>query len=140
MYHDLKKFNIRIDNRLGSIPAGAIRVNASRVWLKAVFRNLFGNAIKYGGTGCTIAFGFEDHEAFYKLNVYNSGRPIPEESRGKLFTKFGRINESPGGPGAIDGAGMGLYLIKEIIRKHGGDIWYEAHPNGSDFIFTIPKD
>ena len=136
--NDIQQRNIIIDNRLGAIPAGTIPVHVNKIWLKAVFRNLFKNAIKYGGTGCRIAFGFEDHGGFYRLNVYNSGKPIPEEHRGKLFTKFGRI-EPREGP-VPDGVGLGLFLIKEIICKHGGDIWYEGKLDGSDFIFTIPKE
>ena len=135
---DIEKQGIRIDNRLGAIPAGTIPIRADRVWLKTVFRNLFKNAVKYGGRGCTIAFGFEDHGDCYRLNVYNSGRPIPEEHQGRLFTRFGRIRE--GEAESRDGMGLGLFLIREIIQKHGGDIWYEAKPHGSDFVFTIGKE
>jgi len=35
---------------------------------------------------------------------------------------------------------MGLYLIREIVRKHGGDIWYEAKSDGSDFILILAKE
>ena len=85
-----------------------------------------------------ISFGFENHANHYKLNVYNSGEPIPEEYRSKLFTKFTRIIK--GNNGNSHGAGLGLYLVKEIIQKHGGDIWYEAKENGSNFVFTLPHD
>jgi signal transduction histidine kinase len=135
---DIEKHHIAIDNRLGSIPAGKILIKANRTWLKVVFRNLFRNAIKYGGSGCTIAFGFQDLGCCYRLNVYNTGKPIPEEQRDKLFTKFGRIQGAVGGQ--LEGIGMGLYLIKKIVSEHGGDIWYEARPDGSDFVFTIPKE
>lgn len=136
--NEIQQQRIMIDNRLGAIPAGIIRVKANKIWVKAVFRNLFRNAIKYGGAGCTIAFGFEDHGSYYRLNVYNSGEPIPEEQREKLFTRFGRIGAD--GKNTPDGMGLGLFLIKEIIRKHGGNIWYEAKPGGSDFIFTLSKE
>lgn len=136
MSNEIEELRIAIDNRLGAIPAGTIPICADMMWLKAVFRNLFKNAIKYGGRGCTIAFGFEDHGAFYRLNVYNSGFPIPEEYRDRLFTKFSHID---GGAEKKDGFGMGLYLIREIVRKHEGDMWYEPRENGSDFIFILPK-
>jgi PAS domain S-box-containing protein len=135
---DIEKQDILIDNRLGAIPAGRILIMADKIWLKTVFRNLFKNAIKYGGNSCVIAFGFEDHGSYYRLNVYNSGRPVPEEFRDRLFTKFGRIKDETKEP--REGVGLGLYLIKEIIQKHGGDIWYEAKPEGSDFVFTIAKE
>lgn len=132
---EIESGEITIDNKLGAIPTGAIVVNASKIWLKVVYRNLFKNAIKYGGHGCTIAFGYEDQENFYRLNVYNTGRPIPEEKRSTLFTKFGRVE----GETVREGVGMGLFLAKEIINQHDGDIWYEAKDNGSDFVFTLPK-
>ena len=135
---EMGQHEIVIDNRLGAIPAGAIPVSANKIWLKTVFRNLFTNAIKYGGKGCRIAFGFEDHGAYYRLNIYNSGSPVPREARDRLFTKFFRGDA--GSKENQDGVGLGLYLIKEIVRRHGGDIWYEARHNGSDFIFTIVKE
>ena len=48
---------------------------------------------------------------------------------------FGRVE----GGSDREGVGMGLFLTKEIISQHGGDIWYEAKDNGSDFVFTLPK-
>ncbi|MBP8644712.1 MAG: PAS domain-containing sensor histidine kinase [Syntrophobacteraceae bacterium] len=135
--NEIQEREITIDNRLGAIPAGAIRVSVNKVWLKMVYRNLFSNAIKYGGRGCTIAFGFEDHGDKYRLNVYNSGKVVPVEHRDKLFTRFYRVET--GDKTASDGVGLGLYLIREIIRKHGGDIWYEDRGHGSDFVFTLEK-
>jgi signal transduction histidine kinase len=72
------------------------------------------------------------------LNVFNSGKPIPEDHRDKLFTKFMRFGNNGNGNGILDGMWLGLYLIKTIIQKHGGDIWYEAKENGSNFVFTLP--
>jgi len=126
---------ITIDNKLGTIGTGTILVNASKIWLKVVYRNLFKNAVKYGGHGCTIAFGYEDHGSFYRLNVYNTGAFIPEGKRSALFTKFGRVD----GEAVREGVGMGLFLTKEIINRHGGDIWYEAKDDGNNFVFTLPK-
>lgn len=129
---------IVIDNRLGAIPAYSIPIKANRVWLKIVFRNLFSNAIRYGGKGCTIAFGFEDQGSYYKLNVHNSGEPVAEHYRDKLFKKFFRIEER--GKGTFESMGLGLYLTKRIIEKQGGDIWYEAKDFGSNFVFTLPHE
>ncbi len=137
--NEIEKNEITIDNRMGAIPARTISVNANKIWLKVVYRNLFKNAIKYGGKGCTVAFGFEDRGPHYRLHVYNSGVPIPVEDRERLFTEFGKIGD-PSSPDNRDSMGMGLYLIREIVSKHGGRIWYEATTDGSDFIFTLPKE
>jgi len=133
---EIEKNNIVIDNRLGAIPARQILIKADKVWLKIVFRNLFSNAIKHGGKGCVMAFGCEDCGSHYKLNVYNSGAPIPENLRDNLFTKFHRIEK--GGELISEGMGLGLYLTKQIIQKHGGEIWYEPKEWGSNFVLTLP--
>ncbi len=91
-----------------------------------------------GAKGCTISFGFERRESHYRLNVYNSGRPIAEEDREKLFGGFERI-EPLEGP-TPDGAGLGLSLCREVIFEHGGEIWYAARPDGSNFMFTISTE
>ena len=138
LLQEMEEQNIVIDNRLGAVPAKKISVEADRVWLKIVFRNLFTNAIKYGGRRCVIAFGCEESESYYKLNVYNSGEPIPEDFRDKLFTKFYRGGERS--EVSSKGMGLGLYLTKQIVRKHGGDIWYEPKEWGSNFVLTLPRD
>jgi len=135
---EIENQGIVIDNRLGSIPASKIPIKADKVWLRVVFRNLFRNAIKHGGKQCTMAFGFENCGANYKLNVYNSGEPIPADFQEKLFSKFFRVEKEAKKAG--QGMGLGLHLVREIIQKHGGDIWYEAKEYGSNFVFTLPCD
>lgn len=132
---EIEMRQITIDNRLGSIPTGSIVVHANKIWLKSVFRNLFKNAVKYGGERVTVAYGYEDHGNYYKFCVYNSGPVIPEEKRTVLFTKFGRT----GYDSDKEGVGMGLYLAKEVITQHGGEIWYEDIDNAGAFFFTLPK-
>jgi signal transduction histidine kinase len=121
-----------------TIAAGTVTIRAGRRWLKSLYRNLITNAIRHGGKRCAVSFGCRDHGRDYRLNVYNSGEPVPEELRHKLFTKFGRLGKI--GKNSTDGTGLGLYLVREIIRRHGGDIWYEADKTGSNFVFTIPKE
>ncbi len=129
--------NITIDESMGGIPAGKITINADRIWLLSVYRNLFSNVAKYGGWGCTMAFGFEDWEDHYRFNVFNTGRPLDFSDQRKLFQKFSRIE---GQNTSVKGAGLGLYFAREVIEHHGGKIWYEAKQDGSNFVFTLPKE
>ena len=135
---EIKDRHILVDNRLSPISAKEVLIKGNNFWLKIVFRNLLKNAMKYGDKGGTISIGFENNGSYCRVNVFNSGEPIPEEYRDKLFTKFMRFGNNNNGNGMLDGMGLGLYLIKTIVQKHGGDIWYEAKENGSNFVFTLP--
>jgi signal transduction histidine kinase len=135
---ELQARRIAIDNQLDAVPSNQIPVIANKVWLKTVFRNLLRNAIQFGGKGCTVSIGIEETGTHCQLNVFNSGQPVPEPLRDRLFSKFGRISISDQSTGL--GVGLGLYLSKEILKKHGGEIWYEAKSQGSNFVFTLPHN
>jgi len=126
---EIEESKIKIDNRLGAIPGNKVIIQANAKWIRIVYRNLIRNAIKYAASG-QIAFGFEDKVDHYQLNVYNSGPPVPVERGASIFERF----ESS------DSTGLGLAICRNLIKKHGGNMWYENtwdnHPN---FIFTIPK-
>jgi signal transduction histidine kinase len=115
---------------------GDVAVQGNKFFLKAVFRNLLRNAVIYGGKSCKIAVGFKSQGQYIRINVYNSGVPVPEELRDLLFTKFARVS-----PEATQNSGMGfgLYMVKRIIQNEGGSIWYEAVKSGSNFVFTLPR-
>jgi signal transduction histidine kinase len=136
---ELKGHYLLIDHRLHAMSNKLIPIRTNRIWLKMVFRNLLKNAVKYGDKEGMIALGFEDQGSSYRLNVYNSGKPIPEEYREKLFTKFMGNGNGGNGKEIAGGTGLGLYLIKKVIEKLGGEIRYEAKENGSNFIFTLPS-
>jgi len=135
---ELKGHHLLIDHRLHAMSNKPMSIRANRIWLKMIFRNLLKNAIKYGDKEGLIALGFEDQGSCYRLNVHNSGRPIPEEYREKLFTKFMGNGISENVKEVAGGTGLGLYLIKKVIQRLGGEIWYEAKQDGSNFVFTLP--
>ena len=134
---ELKGRRLMIDHRLHAMSNKSISIRTNGIWLKMVFRNLLRNAARYGHKEGMIAIGFEDQGSCYRLNVYNSGKPIPEENRGRLFARWmGNENGQNGREAA--GTGLGLYLVNKVIQKLGGEIWYEAKENGSNFVFTLP--
>jgi signal transduction histidine kinase len=135
---ELKGRRLMIDHRLHAMSKKPVSIRTNGIWLKMVFRNLLRNAVRYGDKEGMITIGFEDRSSCYRLNVYNSGKTIPEEYRERLFTKsMGRVNGKDG-KGQAGGTGLGLYLVNNVIRKLGGEIWYEAKENGSNFVFTLP--
>ena len=135
---ELKGRRLMIDHRLHAMSNKPISIRTNGIWLKMVFRNLLRNAVRYGHKEGTITIGFEDQGSCYRLNVYNSGKPIPEEYRERLFTKVMGSGNRENGKERADGTGLGLYLIHKVIQKLGGDIWYEGKENGSNFVFTLP--
>ncbi len=134
---EFRNHRINLDNRLDRQTAEVIPVKGSRVWLKSVFRNLVNNGIRHGGDGCTIVIDWQRQGNDCRLNVYNTGRPVPERHRSLLFANFtGKMRRAKKG-GA--GLGLGLSLSRDIIAKHGGDIRYEPKQDGSNFVVTLPQ-
>jgi signal transduction histidine kinase len=127
-----------VHNGLKGISQEKLKIKGNKFWLKAIFRNLLKNALKYGGKGTRLAIGLRECSDHFIMNVYNSGTPVPEEYRNQLFNKFGRISSQHNGNS--EGMGLGLYLVRLIIEMHGGNIWYEAKGFGSNFAFSLPKD
>jgi signal transduction histidine kinase len=134
---ELRNHQINLDNRLSRQPAEVIPVKGGKVWLKSVFRNLVNNGIKHGGDGCTIVIDWQGQGNDCRLNVYNTGKPVPEEYRSLLFSKFARKMRRAKGPGG--GLGLGLSLSRDIITKQGGNILYEPRQDGSNFVVTLPQ-
>jgi hypothetical protein len=87
---EVQTHQVSVLPRLEGMPAGTV-VAASRLGMKIVFRNLMRPAVKYGAAGCTIVCGYQDQRHHHRMNVYNSGTPIPPECQGRLFTKFGTL-------------------------------------------------
>jgi signal transduction histidine kinase len=135
---ELMGHHLLIDHRLHAMSNNPISIRTNRIWLKMVFRNLLKNALKYGDKEGMIALGFEDHGSCYWLNVYNSGKPIPKEYQKNLFTKFMGNGYHENEKDRANRTGLGLYLIRKVIQRMGGEIWYEAKQDGSNFVFTLP--
>ncbi|MBL7145221.1 MAG: sensor histidine kinase, partial [Phycisphaerae bacterium] len=95
------------------------------------------NAVKYGLEKGKIIISSEDLADKVQIEVYNDSRPIREEEKEKLFKKFSRLEDSK--DKKIKGTGLGLFLTKEIITQHGGDIWVRPEENGNSFIFQLEK-
>jgi signal transduction histidine kinase len=134
---EINERGVIVYNTLRTSPEAQRKILGNRFLLKAVVRNLLKNAMKYSGKDPRIAVGSRNTKDHIKVNIYNSGKPVPKEYRDQLFRKFGRISPSYK---STEGIGLGLYLVKKIIQKHGGTIHYEAKKKGSNFIFTLPTN
>jgi signal transduction histidine kinase len=69
------------------------------------------------------------------IKVRDFGRGIPEEERANIFERFYRTRDMPV---SISGFGLGLYISRDIIRRHHGKIWVESEDKGSAFYVSLP--
>ncbi|MDB4970082.1 MAG: bphP8 [Myxococcales bacterium] len=97
--------------------------------LAQVVSNLIGNAIQHGSAGMPVSVSLRNTPGGAVLSVTNAGA-ISRELLPKIFAPFER------GPKESKGLGLGLYIVREIIRAHGGEIRVDAHANPDRTTFT----
>jgi len=113
-------------------------VTADRDHLEQVLNNLVTNAIKYSPTGGSITIEVRPDADGVRLSVTDQGIGIPEEELDAIFGLFYRSPDRAARDAA--GMGLGLYISKEIVVRHGGRIWAEsAGTKGSTLNVVIPR-
>jgi CheY-like chemotaxis protein len=116
-----------------------LHISVDERLMTQVITNLLGNAIKFSHeeTAVEISANIYD-EKFSEFIVKDEGVGISEEGKEKLF-KIGKVFSTEGTKGER-GTGLGLALAKQIIEKHGGDIWFYSNTSeGSEFHVTLPS-
>jgi len=107
--------------------------------IKEAINNIFDNSIFYGKGQVYILINYELND-FFEISIKDNGVGITIADAKKIWKKFERGKRSPQiNP---NGSGLGLYLAKQIITQHGGEITVESEGinKGSNFILTIPKN
>lgn len=105
--------------------------------LKEILVNLAGNAIKYTQNGGAVRIAHEIKKDEIITTVSDNGFGISQESQKKLFEKFYRVKTEK--TERIQGTGLGLFIVKELIQKMNGKIWVESEEGkGSVFSFSLP--
>ncbi|MBN3040123.1 MAG: PAS domain-containing protein [Candidatus Omnitrophica bacterium] len=113
-----------------------IFIDAERI--SQVISNLINNAIKFTERNGKIKVEVSILETKVRVSVIDTGIGIAEKDFPKLFRKFSQVNKDM--PTRKRGVGLGLSIAKELIEKHGGEIWVESKPGqGSRFYFTLPR-
>lgn len=114
-------------------------VNVDKDKIEQVINNLISNAIKYSPPYTTIQVACVSKGNHAYISVNDEGMGITLKDQQKLFDRFYRVEGQE--TKSIAGFGIGLYLCKEIIKRHDGDIGVESVPGkGSIFWFTLPID
>ena len=112
-----------------------ISVLADRERIGHVFSNLIGNAVRYTPKGGSIILDARVANGTVRFTVADTGTGIPKEYQDRIFEKFFQVPDAK-----TKGTGLGLYIAKEIVRAHDGEIGVESKPGeGSTFWFTLPR-
>ena len=112
-------------------------VDGDRKRLEQIVVNLLSNALRYTDAGGRVRIGVRRAAGDAILEVADTGIGIPAEDLSHVFTRFWRGEKSRSR--AKGGAGIGLSIVQELVRAHGGRITVESQPGaGSVFRVAIP--
>lgn len=115
-------------------------VNADHDKIQEVIENLLSNAVKFTPANGQVTVALSKVDNQVKLTVADTGKGIAVEDQGKLFKKFGRLDNSLTGIPTEPGTGLGLFICKQYIDLSGGKIWVESSlGQGATFAFTLPS-
>lgn len=114
-------------------------IEADRDKINQVITNLAGNAIKFTPQSGTVTISCREIDKDnVQVDINDNGIGITKEDCKRLFKKFEQV--SLVSPAGVGGTGLGLFISKEIIEMHKGNIWVESViEKGSTFSFTLPK-
>jgi len=110
---------------------------ADELCIVRIFRNLLDNALKYGGSGLSeIRFEYQETNTHHVFSVSDDGVGLGDVDRDRLFQAFQRQATSRG----TEGSGLGLAIVRELAKRHLGDVWVESSPGpGTTFSFSVSK-
>jgi signal transduction histidine kinase len=130
----LTQHTISLDTACSSL---VVEIDPGRI--EQVLSNLLSNAVKYSPQGGPIELTLREvgtpREAL--LSIRDRGIGIPDGQQARLFGRFMRAENARASE--ITGTGLGLYLSRELVERHGGRLWFESREGeGSTFFFTLP--
>lgn len=112
-------------------------LNADPKLLRIIIENLLSNAIKYTPEKGYIDFSIEKRAKDILIKIKDTGYGIPKKDQPKIFSKLYRADNIR--EHAIEGTGLGLYIVKNVVNQSGGEIWFESKENkGTCFYVSLP--
>lgn len=110
-------------------------IHGDKYRLQQLFQNLIDNAIIYNDKSIgTIDIGATDKGAFWEFYVKDNGKGIENAYFDKIFKTFESLENN------VSSTGIGLSIVKKIVKLYGGSIWLASEPNiGTTFYFTLKK-
>jgi PAS domain S-box-containing protein len=105
--------------------------------LGQVVSNLLSNALQHGGPTCRVRVSLAADEDVATITVFDDGTPIPHENQTIIFEPYRRGDAGQRKTGS--GLGLGLFIVREIARAHGGDVTVESGGEGTSFVVRLPR-
>ena len=124
-----KKININLEE------VDKIKIYHDKNWISEAIFNLLENAVKYSNYKSKIDIKIQSYEMFIRIDVKDNGIGIQEDELSKIFRRFYRGSNVED----EEGIGIGLYLTREIVSKHGGYIKVKSNNKGSIFSVFLPN-
>lgn len=107
--------------------------------IEQVLTNLISNAIKYSPQGGPVVLTLREEQVAgtITLSVQDHGIGIPGQQQGQIFGRFMRADNAVAW--GMNGTGLGLYICRELVERHGGRLWFESEEGkGSTFFLALP--
>jgi signal transduction histidine kinase len=124
-------------HRIALEEQAACWVDADPQRIGQVVINLLTNAIKYAPAAPLIGVRLATTPGVVTCSVQDGGPGIAPHKQTRLFKRFSRIADTLGE--TSEGLGLGLYLVAQIVERHGGRVWVESEEGkGATFLFTLP--
>ncbi len=122
--------------RFGSEPPGQITVLGNAEELRTVVANLLENAVKYSGPEREVVVDIVTPDIDnMQLRVRDNGIGFPRGESKRIFKRFYRVYSRA--TDRVKGTGLGLFIVREIVKRHGGDVTAESEGEGHGSTFTI---
>ena len=118
------------------LPEYPVFTVANPDYITQVIYNLVDNAVKFCPAGGTLGLTIKPGGKKVYMTVFNDGPTIPPEELSMVFDRFHKLDKSRNRNG--DGWGLGLYIVKTIIMRHGEDISVSSRDSRTEFTFTLP--
>ena len=122
--------------RFGDSPPGSITLLGNSEELRTAVANLIENAVKYSGQQPSIVVDVTTPNIdTVVLRVRDNGVGIPRNELKRIFKRFYRVQTHA--TGQVKGTGLGLFIVRNIARRHGGDAFAESEGEGHGSTFTL---